>query len=120
MLASRRVVGLYTFSLQTLRWSWKDEQITRRFENTLTEPPAPRPDCFRTSPRPCRQQTTPLLAPTPLSLLLSAMSSPRGIPLLSGPPTLPNDASGDISCRRCAKDLRGLFARGKRCNHCGK
>lgn len=46
------------------------------------------------------------------------MADGRGMPLLSGPPTNP-DPSADISCRKCNKDLRGLFARERRCNHCG-
>lgn len=47
------------------------------------------------------------------------MSDGRGLPLLSGPPNLP-PSSADASCRKCSKDLRGLFTRERRCNHCGE
>lgn len=47
-------------------------------------------------------------------------SGARGLPLLSGPPSLAHtsDAS-DGSCRKCNKDLSGLFTRARRCEHCG-
>jgi hypothetical protein len=60
-------------------------------------------------------------SPCPSTTITAAMSDARGMPLLSGPPTLP-PAELDVSCRKCNKDLRGvnsLLARERRCNHCG-
>jgi hypothetical protein len=40
----------------------------------------------------------------------------RGMPLLSGPPpTMPNESN----CRRCNKEFNVIFARSKKCQHCG-
>ncbi|KAF9787943.1 hypothetical protein BJ322DRAFT_1046120 [Thelephora terrestris] len=47
----------------------------------------------------------------------STMSTPRGLPLLSGVP--PEPAGHELSCRKCNKEFNILFARSKRCNHCG-
>ena len=52
----------------------------------------------------------------------SRADPPLGVPLLSGPPPEPplNDRSAtDNSCRKCNKEFNILFARGRRCNHCG-
>ena len=46
------------------------------------------------------------------------MSTPRGLPLLSGPP--PEFVGSEPACRKCNKEFNVLFARSKRCNHCGK
>lgn len=47
-------------------------------------------------------------------------SSARGLPLLSGPPSLAHTSEAiDASCRKCNKDLQGLFTRARRCEHCG-
>ncbi|KAI0090351.1 hypothetical protein BDY19DRAFT_888033 [Irpex rosettiformis] len=45
------------------------------------------------------------------------MSAGRGMPLLSGPP--PQAAEHEGSCRKCNKEFNMLFARSRRCNHCG-
>jgi hypothetical protein len=45
----------------------------------------------------------------------------RGLPLLSGPPPLNNDASrAEIACRKCNKEFNIVFTRKCKCNHCGK
>ncbi|KAL5522731.1 hypothetical protein ACEPAG_8749 [Sanghuangporus baumii] len=45
---------------------------------------------------------------------------PQGLPLLSGPPPEPTtDERAEMSCRKCDKEFNILFARGRRCNHCG-
>lgn len=41
----------------------------------------------------------------------------RGMPLLSGPP--PPEVGGETHCRNCCKEFNLLFARAKRCFHCG-
>ena len=46
------------------------------------------------------------------------MSTPRGLPLLSGPP--PEFIGPEHACRKCNKEFNILFARSKRCNHCGE
>ena len=46
------------------------------------------------------------------------MNTPRGLPLLSGPP--PESIGSEPACRKCNKEFNILFARSKRCNHCGK
>lgn len=46
--------------------------------------------------------------------------SSRGMPLLSGPPSIFEPMSrSDFSCRRCNKEFNIVFARDRRCNHCG-
>ncbi|KAI0688416.1 hypothetical protein BC835DRAFT_1549977 [Cytidiella melzeri] len=45
------------------------------------------------------------------------MSARRGMPLLSGPP--PPAITQEQSCRKCNKEFNMLFARSRRCNHCG-
>ncbi|OJT13142.1 hypothetical protein TRAPUB_10297 [Trametes pubescens] len=45
------------------------------------------------------------------------MSDGRGMPLLSGPP--PEYTANEPSCRKCNKEFNILFARSRRCNHCG-
>ncbi|KAI0739044.1 hypothetical protein C8Q80DRAFT_1203564 [Daedaleopsis nitida] len=45
------------------------------------------------------------------------MSDGRGMPLLSGPP--PEPIGNEGSCRKCNKEFNILFARSRRCNHCG-
>ncbi|KAH9833338.1 uncharacterized protein C8Q71DRAFT_775114 [Rhodofomes roseus] len=40
-----------------------------------------------------------------------------GMPLLSGPP--PEYATNEPSCRKCDKEFNLLFARSRKCNHCG-
>ncbi|KAL1946238.1 hypothetical protein VTO73DRAFT_15365 [Trametes versicolor] len=45
------------------------------------------------------------------------MSDGRGIPLLSGPP--PEYTANEPSCRKCNKEFNILFARSRKCNHCG-
>lgn len=44
-----------------------------------------------------------------------------GMPLLSGPPPVGVniDSRSEMSCRKCNKEFNLLFARGRRCNHCG-
>ncbi|KIP04380.1 hypothetical protein PHLGIDRAFT_31371 [Phlebiopsis gigantea 11061_1 CR5-6] len=42
---------------------------------------------------------------------------PRGMPLLSGP--LPGPDSGGEACRKCNKEFNLIFARSRKCNHCG-
>jgi ribosomal protein L37E len=45
---------------------------------------------------------------------------PRGLPLLSGPPSLAHiSEETDKSCRKCDKDLTSIFVSGRRCEHCG-
>ncbi|KAH7099807.1 hypothetical protein BKA62DRAFT_708873 [Auriculariales sp. MPI-PUGE-AT-0066] len=46
-----------------------------------------------------------------------AEGATRGMPLLSGPP--PPEIGGEANCRACCKEFNILFARAKRCNHCG-
>ncbi|KAF4564655.1 hypothetical protein EYR40_010822 [Pleurotus pulmonarius] len=41
----------------------------------------------------------------------------RGLPLLSGVPPSPNEP--ESSCRKCSKEFNIIFARSRRCNHCG-
>ncbi|CAL1699373.1 unnamed protein product [Somion occarium] len=41
----------------------------------------------------------------------------RGMPLLSGPP--PSYDLNETSCRKCNKEFNMLFARSRKCNHCG-
>ncbi|EJD51195.1 hypothetical protein AURDEDRAFT_159603, partial [Auricularia subglabra TFB-10046 SS5] len=41
----------------------------------------------------------------------------RGMPLLSGPP--PPEIGGETHCRNCCKEFNLIFARPKRCFHCG-
>ncbi|KDR80147.1 hypothetical protein GALMADRAFT_242406 [Galerina marginata CBS 339.88] len=43
----------------------------------------------------------------------------RGIPLLSGPVASPNSSHADIACRKCSKEFNMIFARARKCNHCG-
>ncbi|TFK26616.1 hypothetical protein FA15DRAFT_686380 [Coprinopsis marcescibilis] len=44
----------------------------------------------------------------------------RGLPLLSGPPpTPPSNASQLDGCRKCGKEFNLIFARSRKCNHCG-
>ncbi|KAI0720709.1 hypothetical protein C8T65DRAFT_632527 [Cerioporus squamosus] len=45
------------------------------------------------------------------------MSDGRGMPLLSGPP--PEYSANEAACRKCNKEFNILFARSRRCNHCG-
>ncbi|KAM5533395.1 hypothetical protein V8D89_012945 [Ganoderma adspersum] len=45
------------------------------------------------------------------------MSDGRGMPLLSGP--APEYTVNEASCRKCNKEFNILFARSRRCNHCG-
>ncbi|KAI0760168.1 hypothetical protein C8Q74DRAFT_1208670 [Fomes fomentarius] len=45
------------------------------------------------------------------------MSDGRGMPLLSGPP--PEYIANESSCRKCNKEFNILFARSRKCNHCG-
>ena len=40
-----------------------------------------------------------------------------GMPLLSGPP--PEYRDSEPSCRKCDKEFNVLFARPRKCNHCG-
>lgn len=44
----------------------------------------------------------------------------RGLPLLSGPPPLPESSSAENACRKCNKEFNVIFTRSRRCNHCGK
>ncbi|KAI0366799.1 hypothetical protein BV20DRAFT_981714 [Pilatotrama ljubarskyi] len=46
------------------------------------------------------------------------MSDGRGLPLLSGPPPDWHTVN-ESSCRKCNKEFNLLFARSRRCNHCG-
>ncbi|KZT65308.1 hypothetical protein DAEQUDRAFT_731575 [Daedalea quercina L-15889] len=43
--------------------------------------------------------------------------STGGMPLLSGPP--PEYRDNELSCRKCDKEFNMLFARSRKCNHCG-
>src|SRR6202034_4902083 len=43
----------------------------------------------------------------------------RGLPLLSGPPSLPDESVSETHCRKCAKAVGVFTPRSKRCNHCG-
>ncbi|KAI0729769.1 hypothetical protein C8Q72DRAFT_826276 [Fomitopsis betulina] len=43
--------------------------------------------------------------------------STGGMPLLSGPP--PDYRENEPSCRKCDKEFNVLFARARKCNHCG-
>ncbi|KAH9855317.1 hypothetical protein C2E23DRAFT_952114 [Lenzites betulinus] len=45
------------------------------------------------------------------------MSDARGIPLLSGP--APEYTANEPACRKCNKEFNILFARSRKCNHCG-
>ncbi|KAI0642622.1 hypothetical protein C8Q79DRAFT_983074 [Trametes meyenii] len=45
------------------------------------------------------------------------MSDGRGLPLLSGPP--PEYTANEPACRKCNKEFNILFARSRKCNHCG-
>ncbi|RPD56047.1 hypothetical protein L227DRAFT_579261 [Lentinus tigrinus ALCF2SS1-6] len=45
------------------------------------------------------------------------MSDGRGMPLLSGPP--PEYSASESACRKCNKEFNILFARSRKCNHCG-
>ncbi|KAI0631065.1 hypothetical protein C8Q77DRAFT_1229928 [Trametes polyzona] len=45
------------------------------------------------------------------------MSDGRGIPLLSGP--APEYTANEPACRKCNKEFNVLFARSRKCNHCG-
>ena len=44
----------------------------------------------------------------------------RGLPLLSGPPPPVGSNNAEIACRKCNKEFNVIFARLKRCNHCGE
>lgn len=46
------------------------------------------------------------------------MNTLRGLPLLSGSP--PEPTRSEPTCRKCNKEFNILFARSKRCNHCGE
>lgn len=41
-----------------------------------------------------------------------------GMPLLSGPP--PGPDANENACRRCNKEFNIVFARSRKCNHCGE
>ncbi|KAF8882505.1 hypothetical protein CPB84DRAFT_1686646 [Gymnopilus junonius] len=43
----------------------------------------------------------------------------RGIPLLSGPPPPTDSSHAEIACRKCGKEFNMIFARARKCNHCG-
>jgi len=43
----------------------------------------------------------------------------RGMPLLSGPPPPTESTTAEIACRKCNKEFNLIFARARRCNHCG-
>ncbi|KAI0819407.1 hypothetical protein BC628DRAFT_1402618 [Trametes gibbosa] len=45
------------------------------------------------------------------------MADARGIPLLSGP--APEYTANEPACRKCNKEFNILFARSRKCNHCG-
>ncbi|EKM58134.1 uncharacterized protein PHACADRAFT_182515 [Phanerochaete carnosa HHB-10118-sp] len=44
-------------------------------------------------------------------------STLSGMPLLSGPPPGPDE--NENACRKCNKEFNVLFARSRKCNHCG-
>ncbi|EIN08433.1 hypothetical protein PUNSTDRAFT_144029 [Punctularia strigosozonata HHB-11173 SS5] len=48
---------------------------------------------------------------------MSGNDRPRGMPLLSGPP--PGPGGSEKNCRKCGKDIGGIFTRARRCQHCG-
>ncbi|KAH7922753.1 hypothetical protein BV22DRAFT_634493 [Leucogyrophana mollusca] len=50
---------------------------------------------------------------------MSDGASPRGLPLLSGPPPPTPGERAEASCRKCNKEFNILFTRSKKCNHCG-
>ncbi len=67
---------------------------------------------------------TSLHDPTHVSLKVSltvyrrpSMSDGRGMPLLSGP--APEYTQNEAACRKCNKEFNILFARSRKCNHCG-
>ncbi|KAF9477956.1 hypothetical protein BDN70DRAFT_836974 [Pholiota conissans] len=43
----------------------------------------------------------------------------RGLPLLSGPPPSQDSSSSENACRKCNKEFNVIFARSRKCNHCG-
>ncbi|PPQ89236.1 hypothetical protein CVT25_001315 [Psilocybe cyanescens] len=47
------------------------------------------------------------------------MADIRGLPLLSGPPPPIETPNADDACRKCNKEFNILFARSRKCNHCG-
>ncbi|PPQ82978.1 hypothetical protein CVT26_005541, partial [Gymnopilus dilepis] len=45
--------------------------------------------------------------------------SSSGLPLLSGPPPPTDSTHAEIACRKCGKEFNMIFARARKCNHCG-
>jgi len=43
----------------------------------------------------------------------------RGLPLLSGPPPPLETPNAESACRKCNKEFNVIFARARKCNHCG-
>ena len=65
-------------------------------------------------------QNDPTHVPSRLSVIVyrrPSMSDGRGMPLLSGP--APEYTVNEASCRKCNKEFNILFARSRKCNHCG-